>query len=153
MSSVGQAVVIRRELFNFAQRRVFRLERPADERGESSAFRPAGCGSAEGVRYVPSMVSMCPNIMVMLVRIPILCACRMTSRYWAVLVLPTPTLLRTRSERISAPPPGTVSRPASCSLQKYVADRHVENLVERVNLRWAERVDVDCWIVGFNKPH
>ena len=60
--------------------------------------------------------------------------------------------LRTRSTRISAPPPGRLPSPASFSRFEHDRQRLLADLREVMNLRWAEAVDVDlrkpCFDVG-----
>src|SRR5207249_2163458 len=60
-----------------------------------------------------SSVSTCPYIIVAVVDIPSRCAWRMTSSHSSVRVFFGAMIFRTRSTRISAPPPGSESRPAS----------------------------------------
>jgi hypothetical protein len=59
------------------------------------------------------MVSKCPNIMVAVDLIPRPCRIRMTPSHSCVVALAGEVRARTRSERISAPPPGMESIPAS----------------------------------------
>ncbi len=58
-------------------------------------------------------VSMWPYIIEAFVRMPRLCAVRMVSSHSAAVAFFGQMICRTRSERISAPPPGSESRPAS----------------------------------------
>jgi hypothetical protein len=58
-------------------------------------------------------VSTWPYIMVAVVDIPIRCASRMIPSHSALVVFFGLMILRTRSTRISAPPPGSESSPAS----------------------------------------
>ena len=62
-----------------------------------------------------SMVSPQPNIMVAVVRMPSGCAVRCTSIHSCVEHFSRLMRWRTASSRISAPPPGMESRPASRS--------------------------------------
>ncbi len=62
-----------------------------------------------------SSVSTWPYIIVAVVDMPRRCAWRITSSHSSDFVFFAAMILRTRSTRISAPPPGTESSPASRS--------------------------------------
>jgi hypothetical protein len=91
---------------------VFRLVAPCDERGEPAGFvlRRPTCSRRS------SSVSTVPYIIVAVVRSPAWCAWRITSSHSSEVALPKQfSSLRTRSTRISAPPPGMLSIPAAMS--------------------------------------
>ena len=88
-------------------------------------------------------VSTWPNIIVAVLRPPSSCQTRFTLSQSSVITLPRVIAVRTRSTRISAPPPGRLPRPAAFSRSSTVAQRQLRDLREVVNLRRAEAVDVD----------
>ena len=65
-----------------------------------------------------SIVSTWPYMMEAFVRMPRLCAVFIVSIHSAVVAFFGQMIWRTRSERISAPPPGRLSRPSSLSSVK-----------------------------------
>ncbi len=88
-------------------------------------------------------VSTWPNIIVQVDRPPSSCQTRWTSSHSSVSTLLTVIALRTRSTRISAPPPGRLPMPASFKPAQHVAQRQLVQLVEVPDFRGAEGVQVD----------
>ena len=65
-------------------------------------------------------VSTCPNIIVTVLTPPSSCHTRMTFSQSSVMTLPRVISLRTRSTKISAPPPGMLPSPASLRCSRTV---------------------------------
>ena len=97
-----------------------------------------------------SIVSIWPNIIVAVDRPPSSCQTRWTSSQSSVITLPRVIALRTRSTRISPPPPGRLPSPASLSRSRTVRSGQLRHLGEVVDLRRAEAVDVDAREVGLD---
>ncbi len=90
-----------------------------------------------------STLSTWPNIIVALEFSPSSWAMAMASSQRSLLHLSGAMRLRTRSTRISPPPPGIGAEARFLELGDDLAHRHLKHLREVVELRRAERVDVD----------
>ena len=75
-------------------------------------------------------VSTWPNIMVAVLRPPSSCQARMTLSQSSVSTLPRVISLRTRSTRISAPPPGMLPSPAALQPLEHRSQRQPMTLVK-----------------------
>ena len=109
-----------------AERSVLALEGPGDEGREAAGlFLQIGGRSSRWFMRC-SRVSPQPNIMVAVVRMPSWCAVRCTSIHSCVVHFRRLMRWRTSSSRISAPPPGMESRPAS--LRRAMVSRRLRPL-------------------------
>ena len=90
-----------------------------------------------------SSVSTWPYIIVAVVDMPSRCAWRMTSSHSSDFVFFGAMIARTRSTRISAPPPGTESSPASRRRVERLGDGQLRAPRDVLDLGRRERVQVD----------
>ena len=126
---------------------VLRLERPADERGEAAGFvllYRAGAADVRSDRRSSRRGRTSSSRWN---------SGRARARFASLRA--TASLLhfsgamrsRTRSTRISPPPPGMRAQPGLLEFRNHFAQRHSEDLREMVELRRAEAVDVDVRIL------
>ena len=91
-----------------------------------------------------SIVSIWPNIIVAVDRPPSSCQTRCTFSQSSVMTLPRVIAERTRSTKISAPPPGRLPEPGRLEPLEHLPQRQLGDLGEVMNLRRAEPVNVDA---------
>ena len=87
-------------------------------------------------------VSTWPYSIVQLVRMPSWCASRCTSIHSSPVSFLSAIVARTAGLNTSAPPPGSVSSPASRSAMQHVAHRHLLDARDVRDLDGGERLDV-----------
>ena len=119
------------------------LKRPADKGGKTAASRPAIGATAPGVRsarpgFRRGRTSSSPSR-----GRPTRASARQTSSHWSAVALHGLTSRRTRSTRISAPPPGRLPKPAAFSRSRTVRTRQLRTRRNVDDFRRAEAVDVD----------
>ena len=78
------------------------------------------CRTRSRCSILSARVSTCPNIIVAVLTPPNSCQTRITFSQSSVITLPRVISLRTRSTKISAPPPGMLPSPASLRRSRTV---------------------------------